>query len=253
MLVELTSALLSRGITPKKFSKLAREAFVRAAASRSRLRNGRVNHSKVAALTGLARKDIRRILNSPTTGPQSDRATRSPSERVIHGWLTDRRFISEEGHPRPLSVGGKRSAFGRLVKTYGGDISPRAVLEELMHSQAVRKTGERLQLRSSKLPPSRGGLGPLSRVIPALVDGLRIASCEQPGAMGSLLYRLKLHANSEAERVLIRERCMSSVQSLLYGLKESLAHQVTTPARKRPPRHLLSVTVLLADVDSSRS
>lgn len=253
LLVELATALLPHRITPSTFSRLAREAFVKAAAGRSRLRNGRVNHSKVAALTGLPRRQISRILNSRVAGLKPDRKTRTPTERVVEGWLTDRRFLSRQGRPKLLTSGGPASSFARLVKTYGGDISPRAVLEELTRSRVVRSVGRRLELRSSSLPKRRGDLGSLARVIPTLVDGLRIASREIEVPLDLLLYRLTLHANTEAELALIRQRCLSSVQSLLCGLKDSLEHQVTIPVRKRSSRHALSVTVLLADSSADQS
>lgn len=73
--------------------------------------------------------------------------------------------------------------------------------------------------------------------------------------MDSFLYRLKLRAPSTAELALIRERCSSSIQSLLYGLNESLKRQFTIPLRKRSSRHALTITVLLRqtgnEIDSS--
>lgn len=247
LLDELAIALLPRGITPNRFSDLARDAFVRAAAGKSRLRNGKVNQSKIAALTGLPRKEIRRILDYTAASLVPDRATNMPSTRVVHGWLTDRRFLTQKGKPKSLSIGGEKCGFERLVRDYGGDVSPRAVLEELMRSGNARRTGDRLSLQISKLPIPRPGLGPLTRIIPALVDGLRIASRERGKAIDSFLYRLKLHAPSAAELALIRERCASSIQSLLYGLSESVGHQVTIPLRERASRHTLTITVLLAE------
>lgn len=253
LLDELAIALLPRGITPNRFSNLARDAFVRAAAFNSRLRNGKVNHSKVAALTGLPRKEIKRILDRTIAGLEPHRTTSMPSARVVHGWLTDSRFITQRGEPKSLAIGGAKSAFERLVREYGGDISPRAVLEELMRSRKVRRTGDRLRLQISKLPIPRAGLGTLTRIIPALVDGLRIASRERSRAIDSLLYRLKLHAPSTAELALIRERCSSSIQSLLYGLNESLERQFTIPVRKRSSRHTLTITVLLRQTGNENS
>jgi hypothetical protein len=253
LLVELASALLPRRITPDTFSRLAREAFVKAAADRSRLRNGRINHSKVAALTGLPRREISRILNRRVVDVESDRKGRTPAERVVQGWLTDRRFLSQTGSPKSLAVGGPASSFARLVKKYGGDISPRAVSEELLRSRVVRSEGQRLELRSSKLPKATRDLGSLAQVIPTLVEGLRIVSREPRIPLDSLLHRLTLYADNETELVLIRQRCLSSIQSFLIGLKDSLEHQVTTPVRKRPSRRALSITVLLADAYSDRS
>lgn len=253
LLAELASALLPRHITPNTFSRLAREAFVKAAADRSRLRNGRINHSKVAALTGLPRREISRILNWRVADLAPDRKTRTPAERVVQGWLTDRRFLSKKGGPKSLAVGGPDSSFALLVKKYGGDISPRAVLEELLRSRVVRSEGSRLELRSSKLPKARRDLGSLAHVIPALVEGLRIVSRKPRIPLDLLLHRLTLYADSEAELALIRQRCLSSIQSLLIGLKDSLEHQVTTPVRKRSSRHALSITVLLGDAYSDQS
>src|SRR5215469_16828936 len=62
LITQLAFVLLPRGMTPKRFGELARSAFVHAAADMSRLRNGRVNYSRVAAQTGLSRADVGRLL-----------------------------------------------------------------------------------------------------------------------------------------------------------------------------------------------
>lgn len=251
LLFELALALLPRGVTPSSFSKIARVAFIRAAAGHARLRNGKVNHSKIAALTGLPRKEIRRALNHPSTRLEQDATTRMPSERVVRGWLTDPRFLARPGHPKFLAITGKTLSFERLVKEYGGDISPRAVLEELVRSRTARRVGDRLELQAARLPYPRGGLGSLARVIPTLVDGLRIGASQPASKIDSMLYRLNLQAATEAELALIRQRCTSAVQSLLRGLKESLEQEFISAARKRSSTHALAVTVLLADTGLS--
>lgn len=176
-----------------------------------------------------------------------------PSERVLGGWLSDRRFLTRQGRPKSLPTSGEALSFERLVKEYGGDVSPRAVLEELMHSGTVSRVGGRLVLRVSRLPIPRGGLGALARVLPTLVDGLRIASRQPVSTLDSALYRLSLQASTEAELALIRQRCSSAVQSLLHGLKESLEHEFTVPRRKRSSAHALAVTVMLAETAVSES
>jgi hypothetical protein len=176
---------------------------------------------------------------------------RMPSERVVRGWLTDRRFLTRHGRPRALALSGKALSFERLVKEHGGDISPRAVLEELVRSRAVRRAGARLELQAVKLPSRGYRLGSLARVIPTLVDGLRIASRRSVSVRDSMLYRLRLNAATEGELALIRQRCSSAVQSLLDGLNESLEHELTIPARKRSSAHALTVTVLIVDANTS--
>src|SRR5947209_3539605 len=78
LLQEFAATLLTRGMTPRLFGELTRWAFVRAAAERSRMRNGRVNHSRVAAQTGLSRADVKRLLRPPNDPVEND----SPVERV---------------------------------------------------------------------------------------------------------------------------------------------------------------------------
>ena len=62
LLRELALTLVPRGMTPKVFGEISRHAFVHAAARISRQANGRINHSRVAALTGLSRAEVKRIL-----------------------------------------------------------------------------------------------------------------------------------------------------------------------------------------------
>ena len=144
-----------------------------------------------------------------------------------------------------LVNGGSASSFQRLVKEYGGDISPRAVLEELISSKAAHHVGPRVALRATKIRALRVGLASLTRVIPALIDGLRTASVDPSSPTDPLLYRLRLHAGSEAELALIRQRCLTGIQSLLHGLEDSIKRQLTVPARKKSFRHALDLTVLL--------
>ena len=218
------------------------------------MRSGKINHSKVAALTGLPRKEIRRLLKSPsTTDLEPGTPSAMPSERVVRGWLTDRRFLTRRGRPKSLAVGGDTLSFDRLVKIYGGDVSPRAVLEEVLRSRMIRRSGERLVLKASKPVNANSGLGSLSRVIPTIIDGLRIASSQPISRIDSMLYRIKLRAANEAELVLIRQRCSSAVQALLHGLQESLEHEFTVPTRKRSSTHALTLTALLADTGTSES
>src|ERR1700724_2966870 len=90
LLAELALVLLPRGMTPKRFAELASVAFVQAAADMSRLQNGRVNHSRVAAQTGLSRADVKRLLALNVL--DTARSGLPAIEKVVHGWRTDRRF-----------------------------------------------------------------------------------------------------------------------------------------------------------------
>src|SRR5260370_34914504 len=100
LLTELAFVLLPRGMTPKRFSELARSAFVQAAADMSKLRKGKVNHSIVAAQTGLSRADVKRVLRSNVFDPA--RSAQTPVRRVISSWARHPTFLNKAVTPTPV-------------------------------------------------------------------------------------------------------------------------------------------------------
>jgi Family of unknown function (DUF6502) len=117
---------------------------VRAAASRARLGNSRINQSAVAAITGLTRPQVRSLLRPqlPTSGlPQASRV-----DQLIVGWTTDPLFATSNGRGRVLSLGRGRHSFAALVKKYGADITPRALLSELKRLRLVRSVDHKVHL-----------------------------------------------------------------------------------------------------------
>jgi Family of unknown function (DUF6502) len=245
LLTELALVLLPRGMTPKRFTELARSAFVQAAADISRLQNGRVNHSRVAAQTGLTRADVKRLLKYSA----SDAAQRGQTalEKVIQGWRTDREFITRAGHSKPLPITGTRGSFARLVKKHGGDVPHRAVLDELRRIGAVSDNRGTVKLKDSSHLRERFNFTFLAPVTPALVDGLRIAAKLSGSSMQQSIQRLTLPAKTDVDLAIMRDRCTSSVQSMLDGLAHSLGTQIAVPIRKGRPSHRFTITVLMAE------
>jgi len=244
-LVELAFALLPRGMTPGRFGELARFAFVRAATGMSRLRNGRVNYSRVAAQTGLSRADVKRLLK--TDALESRRSAHAPMERVVNGWRTDPEFSRRPGRPKGLSIAGPRESFASLVHKYGGDVPHRAVLDELRRIHAVTDNGKTVWLKISPVLRKRHDFAFLSPALPALVDGIRIASRRASSRPSSSIQRLTLPIESEVDLAIVRERCRSSTKSMLDGLGESLGTSVRVPRTRRNSAFSITITVLLAE------
>lgn len=232
-------------MTPKGFNELARYAFVRAATEMSRLRNGRINYSRVAAQTGLSRAEVKRLLANEAVDPL--RSEHAPTERVINGWRTDRLFADRPGRPRRLRITGSRTSFAGLVKKYGGDVTHRAILDELRRIGAVKDNGETVWLQASPSFHKRHSFAFLSPVLPILVDGIRIASKRDGAPSASAVQRLTLPVESEVDLAIVRERCSSSSRSMLDGLGESLGTSVTVPRTRRNPEYSFTITVLLVE------
>ena len=244
---ELASILLARGMTPRDFSELSRLAFVQAAAARSKLRNGRVNHSRVAAQTGLTRADVKRLLARNS----SDRPIAShftPVARVVEGWRTDRRYLDRAGNPKSIGISGPKQSFVVLAKKYAGDVPYRAVLNELLRSGAATMQDDKLQLRTSAQLRKLQDLGSLAVVLPALVDGLRIAATKGTDANASV-HRLLIPAQTDLDLTFLRDRCTASTRAMLEGLEHSLGAKTQSHVRRTSEKTWASfaVTVLLTE------
>jgi hypothetical protein len=245
LLAELAFVLLPRGMTPKRFGELARFAFVQAATEMSRLRNGRVNYSRVAAQTGLSRADVKRLLKCDIFDAR--RIPYAPVERVVNGWRTDRLFAYKPGRPKALRITGSGASFAGLVRRYGGDVPHRAVLDELRRIHAVTDNGERVWLKTSPILRRRHDFAFLSPVLPVLVDGIRIASRRAGSRRSSLIQRLTLPVESELDLAIVRERCLSTTKSMLDGLGESLGTSVTVPRTRRNSEYSFTISILLVE------
>jgi len=55
----------------------------------------------------------------------------NPATRVVHGWMSDKKYLDENGKPRALSMKGMDVSFETLVKKYSNDESYAAVLTTL--------------------------------------------------------------------------------------------------------------------------
>jgi len=154
--------LLKSGITWKEFAELSRTVFVAVAAEEFGLRGRPTNVSRIALLTGLTRRDVRRCRES--TLLDATRARRAEDDlnhatRVLAGWHLDAEFIDELGRPRPLPASGEGATFSALVRRYAGDIPATALAKELLLSGSVIRTddGSYLAVRRYYMPRAMDG------------------------------------------------------------------------------------------------
>jgi hypothetical protein len=83
---------------------------------------------------------------------QYNRAT-----RVISAWVREPEFHDASGQPAPLSVEGDCASFGVLVRHYSGDMSVRAILDELLRVRAVELLEDgRIRLLARSYVPATG-------------------------------------------------------------------------------------------------
>jgi hypothetical protein len=118
-------------------------------------------------MTGLTRKEVRRLRNKGDAGQETDVSRRTPMGVVLHRWYTESEFLKEDGEPKSLRFDGEANSFSDLVRKYGGDIPPGAMRTELKRIGAVIEDGNGI-LKAVKRNVSRPG------VHERLIDGLSI-------------------------------------------------------------------------------
>lgn len=144
ILKPLARIALQHSISYGPFSDVVKQAFVHAAYENFSLENRKQTISRVAVLTGLTRKVVKRIKEG-TAAPSYQLARRyNRAARVITGWRRDPAFLTTRGEPADLPFAGKNEevSFSMLAKHYSGDIHPRTILDELLRVEAVTKLAD---------------------------------------------------------------------------------------------------------------
>jgi hypothetical protein len=154
--------------------------------------------------------------------------------------------LTAKGAPKVLPISGSVRSFTLLAKKYAGDVPYRAVLGELERTSAVRIKGERVHLTKSTNLRRRDDFTALAAVVPALIDGLRIA-CATGNDPAKSVYRLQIPAKSEVDLAFVKDRCASTAKSMLDGLGHSLRGGTQKFRSKKKADILFSVSILLTE------
>ncbi len=182
----LATCLLNAGVSYRQLAELCKTAFVLAAIENFGARGRPTNTSRVAAMTGISRKEVRRIREAGLGSASSTGHCAHPPSDVLRAWYTDPEFIDEAGNPRELAYKGPGPTFSSLVRKVGGDIPPGAMRAELRRAQAISET-------------DAGQMRPVKRYfIPAtpnarLVEGIRYGMA---GLLGTIAYNSDPRAGS---------------------------------------------------------
>jgi Family of unknown function (DUF6502) len=142
----LVRILLRNGIAYGTFSELVRKVYVDVAFDDFAPEGRKQTVSRISALTGLTRKEVKRLLELDTPDDTAGQERFNRGIRVTTGWVNDRRFLDSDGKPSDLPVDGKPKSFALLVKEYSGDIPTRAMLTMLEEAGSVRLMGDKVRL-----------------------------------------------------------------------------------------------------------
>lgn len=134
--------LLRYGISHREFSEVAKTAFVDVASADFGLRGRQTNISRVAVMTGLTRKEVKRVRDEIAGGERSVSVKTTPISDVLHHWYAQAEFTDGDGAPLTLPFAGEKGAFTSLVKAYGGDVPAGAMRTEMIRVGVVEQTAD---------------------------------------------------------------------------------------------------------------
>ena len=132
--------LLKSGITWKEFSDLAKVIFVQVATREFGIRGRPTNASRVAILTGVDRREVRKLRVAKASKQPSEPGFMSKPTQVLEGWFHDPAFTSAPGRPLDLHASEGEVSFVTLVKRYAPGIPPVAMIKELQAAGAIEET-----------------------------------------------------------------------------------------------------------------
>ena len=137
----LVRLMLRKGVTYTLFADLLKEVFVDVAAREFRLDDTPPSDSRISLLTGVHRKDVRRLRSEGGMAHEALPANITLGAQLVNAWTSSPPFCSAPGQalalPRLASVGGDCS-FDALVATVSTDIRGRVVLDEWLRLGIVR-------------------------------------------------------------------------------------------------------------------
>jgi hypothetical protein len=134
----LIKILLRNGISYGTFSDIAKWLFVDISMKKFTIEGRKQSISRVSIITGINRKEVKRVLHFPKPEDCAERYNRA--SRVIAGWQKDKDFLTKSGKPAVIPFSGKGATFENLVRRYSGDMPVRAILDELSRINAVIQT-----------------------------------------------------------------------------------------------------------------
>jgi hypothetical protein len=160
LLRPLVRLLTAQGVTCPMLAELLKQLYVEVAVQDFGLDGRPPTDSRVTLLTGVHRKDVKRLRGVATAGAPPMPETVALGAQLAALWTTRRDRRDRRGRPRPLprlaSQGGERS-FEGLVAGISKDIRARSVLDEWLRLGVAEIDAEdRVVLRSDAFVPSRG-------------------------------------------------------------------------------------------------
>jgi len=227
VLKALARLCLRNGVPFDAFGDLSKAAFLDVAYREFTIPGRKQSASRVSVLTGIHRKEIARIRASSRYEDPVSAARIARCAAIITGWRRGAVFSDERGQPARLVFEDGPRSFAELVRRFGGgDIPPRAALDELVRVGAVTRARDgRIRLVADAYVPSDAdteGAAMFGRDVSDLITVIDRNLAIKPKL--GLFQRIVAYDNlSEEALANIRRRIERDGQTLLEKIDRTMA------------------------------
>ena len=160
LLRPLVRLLVARGITYPALIQMLKSLYIEVADRDFALDNKRQTDSRINLLTGIHRKDVKRLRQELGNEDTSIPAAVSLGARLVAHWTGMDKYLDDDRHPRPLprqTSQDSEISFEELVASVNKDIRPRVVLDEWLNLGIVRlDDNDRVCLNIEAFVPEQG-------------------------------------------------------------------------------------------------
>ena len=225
--------LLKTGVPFGVLQLSLRELFVRVAEAKLGPAGKRQTDSQVALVTGINRKEVKRIRSArtPRRAPRSFSINQATS--LISRWMSDPETTDARGRPLPLPYRAERGpSFMKLARKLTGDLAPGVLLDELARSGAV-------EIRKDDVVVLRG-----NAYVPKVAEGgLRILAEDSAELADTILHNIF----AEAPKRLLQRKVFYD------NLGSEAAGRIRAEMRREGERFLRRIDRLLSRYDRDRN
>lgn len=238
LLHPLVRILLRHGVSYGEFSDSVRGAYLDIARAELVPPGRPHTDSRLSILTGITKEEVHRIRALDEKDESEVGLNRIA--RVLQGWSQDPEYLGPYGLPLEIPLLGDGISFEQLVKTYADDVTPRALLEELVRVNAALETDDgyvRLLNRTYlPTPLDPVGLERLGNVVNYFIDTVDFNLQKKKQGEGRFeRYAITMEGLSPSAFQAFDELIREKGQELLEILDDWLGQNETKGGHKLPP------------------
>ncbi len=161
----LVRLLIAKGVGLPSLIEMLKEIYIDIAVSEFPVNGKRQTDSRVSLLTGVHRKDVKRLREAAEQNPTNDKDTGAPHSvgigaLAVARWVGSEDTTDDQGRPLPLPRTGPSSgapSFDSLIEGITKDVRPRAVLDEWVRlGVASLDEDGRVHLNQAAFAPDKG-------------------------------------------------------------------------------------------------